>query len=69
MAPGTKGKKLKAIKNGDSVLISGENFHVNSVEPQIGSHNITLELEGPDGGLVTIIGLPKARLQLAARAS
>jgi hypothetical protein len=69
MAPGARSKKLKAIKNGDSVRISGEVFQVNSVEPQDGSRNISLELEGLDGGLVTLIGLPKAKVQLAARAS
>jgi hypothetical protein len=69
MESGTKSKKLKAIKNGDSVRISGEVFQVNSVEPQDGSRNIRLELEGLDGGSVTFIGLPKAKVQLAARAS
>ncbi|NWL12423.1 hypothetical protein [Paenarthrobacter nitroguajacolicus] len=69
MAPGARSKKLKAIKNGDSVQISGEVFLVNSVEPQDGSRNISLELEGLDGGSVTFIGLPKAKVQLAARAS
>ncbi|MCT9870953.1 hypothetical protein [Paenarthrobacter aurescens] len=62
-------KKLKTIKGGDSVRISGEVFQVNSVEPQEGSRNIRLELRGPDGGSVTFIGLPKAKVQLAARAS
>ncbi|MFK0039904.1 hypothetical protein ACIQTW_08675 [Paenarthrobacter sp. NPDC090517] len=69
MASGTRSKKLKAIKNGDSVRISGEVFQVNSVAPQDGSRNIRLELEGLDGGSVTFIGLPKAKVQLAARAS
>ncbi|MBT2586869.1 hypothetical protein [Arthrobacter sp. ISL-95] len=62
-------KKLKAIKGGDNVRISGEVFQVNSVESQEGSRNITLELKGHDGGSVTFIGLPKAKVQLAARAS
>lgn len=51
MAPGARSKKLKAIKNGDSVRISGEVFQVNSVEPpQDGSRNISLELEGSTAG-------------------
>lgn len=62
-------KKLKGIKNGDTVQIKGEDFRVNSVEPQKDSQSIRLELQGPDGGSVTFIGLPKARVQLAARAS
>lgn len=65
MASGTRNKKLKAIKNGDTVRISGEVFQVSSVEPRNGSRNITLELEGPDGGSVTFIGLPKAKVRLA----
>lgn len=69
MASGARSKKLKAIKNGDSVRISGEVFQVNSVEPLAGSRNISLELRGLDGGSVTFIGLPKAKVQLAARAS
>ncbi|MFW0775347.1 hypothetical protein ACLRGI_19540 [Paenarthrobacter nitroguajacolicus] len=69
MASGTKSKKLKAIKNGDSVRISGEVFQVDSVEPHEDSPNIRLELKGLDGGSVTFIGLPKAKVQLAARAS
>ncbi|TQS93200.1 hypothetical protein EU811_06785 [Arthrobacter sp. TS-15] len=64
-----RSKKLKAIKNGDSVRISDEVFQVNSVEPEEGSRNIKLELEGLDGGSVTLIGRPKARMQLTARAS
>ncbi|WP_458108380.1 hypothetical protein M1D51_02350 [Arthrobacter sp. R3-55] len=62
-------KKLKAIKGGDNVRIGGEIFQVSSVEPQEGSRNISLVLEGHDGGSVTFIGLPKAKMQLAARAS
>ncbi|WP_237715800.1 hypothetical protein [Arthrobacter sp. M2012083] len=69
MASGARSKKLKAIKNGDSVRISGEVFQVNSVEPQEGSRSIRLVLKGLDGGSVTFIGLPKAKVQLAARAS
>ncbi|WP_159708384.1 hypothetical protein [Arthrobacter sp. 18067] len=69
MGTETQDKKLKAIRNGDSVRIRGEVFRVNSVEPQEGSRNIRLELKGPDGGSVTFIGLPKTRVQLAARAS
>ncbi|WP_311213943.1 MULTISPECIES: hypothetical protein [unclassified Arthrobacter] len=62
-------KKLKTIKGGDNVWIGGEIFQVNSVEPQDGSRSISLELQGHDGGSVTFIGLPKAKVQLAARAS
>jgi len=62
-------KKLKTIKGGDNVRIGGEIFQVNSVEPQENSRNITLELKGPDGGSVTFIGLPKAKVELAARGS
>jgi len=65
----THNAKLKAIRNGDSVRISGEVFHVDSIEPQAGSRNIRLELTAPDGGSVTLIGRPKARMQLTARAS
>ena len=61
--------KLKAIKNGDNVRINGEVFRVSSVEPQEGSRNISLELQAHDGGSVTFIGLPKAKVQLAARVS
>ncbi|WP_090822767.1 hypothetical protein [Arthrobacter sp. yr096] len=61
--------KLKSIKNGDSVQINGEVFRVSAVQPQEGSRSITLELQAHDGGSVTLIGLPKARVQLAARAS
>lgn len=64
-----RSKKLKAIKNGDTVRISGEVFQVDSIEPQEGSRNIRLELTAPDGGSVTLIGRPKARMQLTARAS
>ena len=69
MGTETQQKKLKAIRNGDSVRISGEVFQVSSVAPVKGSRNISLELEGHDGGSVTLIGLPKSRVQLAARAS
>ncbi|MGJ3191704.1 hypothetical protein [Paenarthrobacter sp. FR1] len=62
-------KKLKGIKNGDTVQIKGQDFRVNSVESNKGSRSVRLELQGPDGGSVTFIGLPKARVQLAARAS
>lgn len=62
-------KKLKSIKNGDTLQIKGEDFRVNSVESQKDSRSIRLELQGPDGGSVTFIGLPKARVQLAGRAS
>jgi hypothetical protein len=61
--------KLKAIKHGDNVKIRGEVFRVSAVQPAEGSPNITLELQGHDGGSVTLIGLPKAKVQLAARAS
>ncbi|PRB42049.1 hypothetical protein CQ020_13145 [Arthrobacter sp. MYb23] len=61
--------KLKSIKNGDTVQINGEVFQVRAVEPQEGSRNISLELQAHDGGSVTFIGLPKAKVQLAARAS
>ncbi|MCR1161466.1 hypothetical protein NEK97_08350 [Paenarthrobacter sp. UW852] len=57
--------KLKAIKHGDSVKIRSEVFRVRSVQSTGDSSNITLELQGPDGGSVTFIGLPKARLELA----
>ncbi|GAA3285505.1 hypothetical protein [Paenarthrobacter aurescens] len=62
-------KKLKAIKGGDNVRIGGEVFQVRAVMPQDGSRNIGLELQAHDGGSVTLIGLPTARLQLTARAS
>ncbi|MDR6989859.1 hypothetical protein J2Y66_004376 [Paenarthrobacter nitroguajacolicus] len=62
-------KKLKTIKTGDSVRISGELFRVDSVQSLEDSPNISLELLGLDGGSVTFIGLPKARVELAARAS
>ncbi len=61
--------KLKSIRNGDSVQINGEVFQVRAVEPQEGSRNISLELQAHDGGSVTFIGLPKAKVHLAARAS
>ncbi|MCD4849526.1 hypothetical protein LN996_01740 [Arthrobacter sp. AK01] len=65
----TRKAKLKSIKNGDTVQIQGEIFQVSAVLPQDGSRNISLELQAHDGGSVTFIGLPKARVQLAARAS
>ncbi|MEV7663234.1 hypothetical protein [Paenarthrobacter sp. NPDC089316] len=65
--PGGKNTKLKAIKNGDKVEISGEVFRVSSVQPETDSRNIKLELQGRDGGSVTLIGLPKARVELAAK--
>lgn len=64
-----KNTKLKTIKNGDTVEIRGEVFRVSSVQPEKDSRNIRLELQGHDGGSVTFIGLRKARVQLAARAS
>ncbi|MGA8790328.1 MAG: hypothetical protein WB535_15405 [Paenarthrobacter sp.] len=64
-----RNKKLKAIRHGDSVRISGEVFRVGSVQPLEGSRNISLELQGHDGGSVTFIGLPGAKVQLAERAS
>jgi hypothetical protein len=69
MSTDVQQKKLKAIKDGDNVRIGGEVFQVNAVKPQEGSRNIKLELKGHDGGSVTFIGLPKAKVQLAARAS
>ncbi|MBM7794633.1 hypothetical protein [Paenarthrobacter ilicis] len=69
MSAGMQQKKLKAVKGGDSLRIGGQTFRVNSVEPQEGSGNIRLELEGRDGGSVTFIGLPKAKVHLAAQAS
>ncbi|WP_043471533.1 hypothetical protein [Arthrobacter sp. Rue61a] len=69
MSTETHNTKLKTIRNGDSVRISGEVFLVDSIEPQEGSRSIRLELTAPDGGSVTFIGLPKAKVQLAARAS
>jgi hypothetical protein len=61
--------KLKNIKNGDEVEIRGEVFHVSAVERQDETRNIRLELQGHDGGSVTLIGGHKARVKLAARAS
>ncbi|BCW60530.1 hypothetical protein [Arthrobacter sp. StoSoilB20] len=65
----SKNRKLKAIRNGDSVRIRGEVFRVDSVLPLEGTRNISLELQAPDGGSVTFIGLPEAKVQLPARAS
>ncbi|WP_281449685.1 hypothetical protein [Paenarthrobacter nitroguajacolicus] len=67
--PGTKDKKLKTVRNGDRLRIGDEVFRVSSVEPQDDSPNIRLELQGHDGGSVTLIGLPKTRVALAAKAS
>jgi len=67
--PGTKDKKLKTVRNGDRLRIGGEVFRVSSVEPQEDSPNIRLELQGHDGGSVTLIGLPKTRVVLAAKPS
>ncbi|WP_284978199.1 hypothetical protein [Arthrobacter sp. fls2-241-R2A-200] len=61
-----RNKKLKSIKNGDRVAIRGEVFQVSSVRPQADSQNIQLELQGNDGGSVTVIGVPGARVSLAA---
>ncbi|WP_024818375.1 hypothetical protein [Arthrobacter sp. 31Y] len=61
--------KLKSIRNGDAVQINGEVFQVRAVASQEGSRNISLELQAHDGGSVTFIGLPKAKVQLAARVS
>lgn len=69
MGAEAQNKKLKSIKNGDSVKISGEVFQVRAVVPQDGSRNIGLELQALDGGSVTLIGRPTARMQLTARAS
>ena len=67
--PAGKDKKLKAVRSGDHVRIGGELFQVSSVEPQADSPNIRLELQGHDGGSVTLIGLPKTRVELALKAT
>ena len=61
--------KLKSIRNGDTSGSAVRFFRSDAVEPQEGSRNISLELQAHDGGSVTFIGLPKAKVQLAARAS
>ncbi|MDD7835010.1 MULTISPECIES: hypothetical protein [Paenarthrobacter] len=65
--PASKDTKLKTVRNGDRLRIGGEVFEVSAVEPQTDTHNIRLELQGHDGGLVTLIGLPKTRVELAAK--
>ncbi|MFC8039968.1 hypothetical protein ACFUOZ_11495 [Paenarthrobacter sp. NPDC057355] len=65
----SKDTKLKTVRNGDRLRIGGEVFRVSTVEPQPETRNISLELQGNDGGSVTLIGLPKTRVELAANAS
>jgi len=47
----------------DRLRIGGEVFQVSTVEPQEDSPNIRLELQGHDGGSVTLIGLRKTRVE------
>lgn len=60
-----KYKKLKALKDGDAVEINGSVFHVGAVRTMEKARGFQLELQAPDGGLVTLIGVPGARLRLA----
>ncbi|MFF2299682.1 hypothetical protein [Arthrobacter sp. NPDC058127] len=53
-------KKFRNIKAGDLVEIQGLSFKVRSAEP--GGRTIELELEDEAGGVITLNGVPDARI-------
>lgn len=63
---GTTRRKLKAVRDGDSVEIHGEVFRVSSVQPEEGTRNIRMELQANDGGTLTLIGVPRAQVHVPA---
>ncbi|MFI2565847.1 hypothetical protein [Paenarthrobacter sp. NPDC018779] len=62
-----KYKKLKSVKNGDSVEIRGEVFSVTSAARDQDSLSIRLDLQDHDGGTVTLIGVPGAQIRLPSQ--
>lgn len=60
-------RKVKSIKDGDAVEINGSVFRVDAVRAMEKNRGYQLELQAPDGGLVTFIGVPGARLRVASR--